>query len=322
MYRRGAIRTSRSSPGNADLSLVHFVEAPRMRDAFKSALRKDWPRPAGMRDWPLLVPVPGNRASSSGSAFDYLSRFRLLRMGRERDGLSVRDFRWVAEDALAELGARPGWRDMHLRHSRHMEVAKRLVEDWVAGFDDVYARVVDVAQWLSRLDLWVRLDDRLDPERRRWIDPAVRDDLFALDKVFVEADPFAGASNVLLNPRFVGGALVDKADADYLADDGVVELKAVGEAAFKAPFMRQLCGYAVLHNLHGGVDLLDGTAHVEPVSRIGVYFARHGRRVDIDLSDLFVPGGMEAYAMAFVEEAASLPDPRDLSAEAPHAMAM
>ena len=288
------------------MSLAKFVESPRLRDAYRQATRPDRARNAPLRDWPLLVPPPPGRESSSGSAFDYLARFRLARMARERGTGRVTGFRWYAEWALDELGDKPGWRDMHGKHSRHMDLAKEVVGNWIAGDDATYGRILDVAQWLSRIELWWRVEERFDPARTRWIDPVVRDDLAALDAVLVAADPFAATEHLLLNPTFADADATEGADADYKADASMTELKTVGEAAFKAQYMRQLSGYSVMHLERGGIDLGGGEYDRGPLTHVAIYFGRHGRMADVALDDLFVPGGFAAFARTFDEEVALL----------------
>ncbi len=288
------------------MSLAKFVESPRLRDAYRQATRPDRARNAALRDWALLVPPPAGREASSGSAFDYMARFRLERMSLERGTGKVTGFDWYAEVALDDLGRRPGWRDMHHRHSRHMAVAKQVVGNWMHGDDAAHARVLDVSQWLSRIELWWRVEERFDPTRTRWIDPVVRDDLAALDSVLVSADPFAGTEHLLLNPTFADAASTRGADADYKADAAMTELKTVGEAAFKAQYMRQLSGYAVMHLRRGGTLLRGGAVDRGPLTHVGIYFGRHGRIAHVALDDLFVPGGFDAYADAFAGEVAVL----------------
>ncbi len=276
-----------------------------MRVAFAAATRRDAARPDN-RGWDLLAPYADKaavtRAATTGSAFDYLFRFRLARAARERGTCSARQFRWVAEAGVDLVGSHGGQPANHARHVRHMAVAKRLVGDWVAGDDDAYTRVVDVTQWLARHDVWVRTDRR-DFDRRGWVDGRVRKDLLQLDRILVAADPFAGAASLLLNPTFVGAPLTAGADADVVADDRVVELKTVGESAIKVSFLRQMAGYAVMQAFHGGIDLGDGTRHEAPFTHAGVYFARHGRYCEVSLEELFVPGGFDDYARTFEDEA-------------------
>jgi hypothetical protein len=84
---------------------------------------------------------------------------------------------------------------------------------------------------------------------------------------------FAARKTCVLNPTFgAGSSLVGGADADFLLDQTLVEIKTTTARMATYAVFEQLVAYVALSEVGG----IDGQAHAAPIAAIGVYSARHG----------------------------------------------
>lgn len=113
-------------------------------------------------------------------------------------------------------------------------------------------------------------------QKRSLTDRDIADNLSQLSDVFCDFLRAVSWENVTLNPSFgeyseqLGGA-----DADFIADNCVVDLKTSNKLEYKGDDFAQVLGYAVMARKVG-----------YEIQRIAIYYARYGFYVSFDLSIL------------------------------------
>jgi hypothetical protein len=98
-------------------------------------------------------------------------------------------------------------------------------------------------------------------------------------------------------PDVRGGVPVRRlwADADLVLDDLLIDIKTVKEASFDREVFNQLIGYYALHLIGG---FRKGGRH-RKIKRLGVYFARHGQLVTVDVASIVNPKTFPAFLRWF-----------------------
>jgi hypothetical protein len=254
------------------MSLTKILDIPSTKVALKALIRK----PAAS-SFPILAPRLAEYPPRVGIAFDYALRFGLAARGWATLTSTVAEagvskllppLRQVGQERL----------DRSLAVLRSPEVGQGLTEKAAAA-----------CYVLGGLDIvWrARLTDQVERDASR----AEIEDLLALWSI-VPWDSFRPAQRLLLNPSFgVGSKLVDGADADLVLDDCLIEVKTVAENRVDLDITRQLVGYALLARRFG----LEGKApnSMEPIRKLGVYWARAGRLVSFDLDEVCRPADQE-----------------------------
>ncbi len=271
------------------MSLSALVARADVRALLDAHLRPLAPTPVG----PVVTPRTGVTPTLIGAANDYALRWRLERYYGRR-GVRVEAPPWVAREAarLIKAGALPGaperaealLRAGVLAHARFVSGEDRLVTPAAAR----------ALLGLAALDAVFR-EGRGDALDR---DLPARDvqDLLALQGP-VDAELLGARSRVFLNPHFgeasrqVGGA-----DADFVLDATLVDLKTVSGGAVTPDMRRQLLGYLLLWWLEGG--RLNGTTPA-PLDALGVYFARHRTLVRWPLHEVIAASDLPELARDF-----------------------
>ena len=270
------------------MSLTHFVGLPEIRQR----LNEQFVMPSLKTPDDIQVEPKTKSYSLIGTAFDYLFRFNLKRLNPDA---IVR--RWVAEVALnslpqgydaKELAAMSKSRGIPIDILEDMEglkikrqlgsprataeklitEAKQVYNEYLkSGImnDDVIRATVHLAQ--------------IDPiYRAGYVDPNLGEvDELAIKEMrelieIVNNDVFIAKEHCLLNPTFgdasseVGGA-----DADFIIDGCLVDIKTTKSAKFNRDQFNQLVGYYILHDIGG----IDGDCNIN-ITRLGVYYSRYG----------------------------------------------
>ena len=253
------------------------------QDASLRALLKEMIRRPRFSRPELLAPAVSRRANLTGTAFDYLLRFELLRRYR---GLPIEQGWWIARLAL--------------RHAPKPRLSKRFLDEaqeQVALYAQGYGDTLSLAQTctvLAKFDLVYRAG---------WADPQwlVPDEEIAAELTellaLVPFEDMRPRQRLILNPSFGEASLwVGGADADLVVDGCLIDIKTVMDARLKLDELYQLVGYAALAGL-GGLHVADSPATQRPVhaalSRAALYYARHGLLVSFELDELLEPGGLE-----------------------------
>jgi len=278
------------------LSSTHFKE-------LKEKLRQDFPRPKISLQGELIAPAKSVNYGIVGTAFDYLFRFKMEHLHKEkifsRDG-------WVADSAIQSIKAQTheepktendiqfdkktskkekGEISAILR-AIEMARAKQFREFYDAAINQYkdaksnYAAYIETgivtndliksSIVLAKLDLYARagiLDNTINKT-----DTADIEDLHRLMSIIPE-ERFTSQNTIYLNPIFgEGSALFGGADADLIIDDTLIDIKTTKHLEIDRAHINQLLCY-YLASLIGGVN---GKPPEHPIKNIGIYFSRYG----------------------------------------------
>lgn len=235
----------------------------------------------------LRVPRTTTRPCNVGIAFDYLVRFWLERTYPELSEKSV----WVAEytvspsdpHCLSELFFEQGLEIFAVARAGYT----RFLEDGIFR-DDLLEAVFK----MTYLDGYFR--SRCLPSNGEFlVDSNDIEDLKALLAI-CDVERWKPRSKCQLNPTFgVGSALVGGADADFVIDDRLVELKVVANFNNLRNYKCQLLGYSVLQFL----------AEQPQFHQLEIYSARHGETLRWPAPDWSLPQHTP-FLLWFCEEAA------------------
>lgn len=282
------------------MSLTNFIKRPRISKAFGKYATKDR-TPGTFKKCPLLVKDALGPRGSAGTSFDYLARFHIARVLRKTE-IHVHRRQWISEyvqerlypnsveKRLYDIGMNEEWHEYLT--SAHFEA-----NAYIAGQGDVRWLALTV-QYMAHTDLLRRtqmgFNSHFDACGR------VAIELIAMLELFDPVEIFQPKKHVYLNPEFVIADKVGGADADLIVDDRLIEIKTNTKLNVTKSTLLQLAGYVVLHDL-AGIKMSDGVHH-EPLSSVGIYFARHNKFLTIPLSDLFPDKGYELFRDVFVDE--------------------
>lgn len=284
------------------MSLIRFVGLPEIRQR----LEEQFVMPPLKTPDNIKVEPKTKSYGLIGTAFDYLFRFRLKRLNP-----TASTKRWVAEIALnllpqdydnEELKAESKSTgipievlrdivglDMKKQHGslgekvgRLITEAKQLYSAYIQSgimSDDIIRATVHLAQ----IDPIYRAG-YVDPNLGK-VDDLVIKELCELIEI-VNDDAFIAKDHCLLNPTFgeasreVGGA-----DADFIIDGCMVDIKTTKSAKFTRDQFNQLVGYYILHDIGG----IDGDRNIT-ITSLGIYYSRYGELCTFPVAPPFGKG--------------------------------
>jgi len=227
-----------------------------------------------------------------GTAFDYLFRFNLKRLNP-----TALTKRWVAEIALNLLPQDYDAEELKAESKSTgipIEVLKELVglkiKNQPKSLREKVERLITEANqvYSEYIQSGIMSDDviratvhlaQIDPiYRAGYIDPNLGevDDLVIQEMreliEIVNDDTFIAKDRCLLNPTFGDASLeVGGADADFIIDGCMVDIKTTKSARFTRDQFNQLMGYYILHDIGG----IDGDRNIT-ITSLGVYYSRYG----------------------------------------------
>ena len=284
------------------MSLTHFVSLPEIRQG----LKEQFTMPSLKTPDNIRVEPKTKSYGLTGTAFDYLFRFKLRSLNP-----AALTKRWVAETALnllpqdyddealkaeskatgvpadilkeivgLEIKRQPG--SLREKVERLITEAKQIYDEYIqSGImnDEVIRATVHLAQ----IDPIYRAG-YVDPNLGQ-VDNLVIQELRELIEI-VSNEEFIARDRCLLNPTFgdasheVGGA-----DADFIIDGCLADIKTTKSAKFTRDQFNQLIGYYILHDI-GGVD---GDYNLT-VTTLGVYYSRYGELCTFPVAPLIGRG--------------------------------
>jgi len=284
------------------MSLTHFVSLPEIRQE----LEKQFTMPSLKTPDNIRVEPKTKSYGLTGTAFDYLFRFKLKRLNP-----TALTKHWVAEDALRLLPNDYDERELKaetrakgipvdvLKEMIDLEIKKqpsslkerigRLIMEAKQIYDE-YIRsgimndeVIRATVHLAQIDPIYRAN-YLDPNLGQ-VDNLVIQELKELIEI-VNDEAFIARDHCLLNPTFgdasheVGGA-----DADFIIDGCLVDIKTTKSAKFTRNIFNQLIGYYILHDIGG----IDGDYNIT-VTTLAVYYSRYGELCTFPIAPLIGRG--------------------------------
>ena len=284
------------------MSLTHFVGLPEIRQS----LNEQFDIPPLKTPDDIRVEPKTKSYGLIGTAFDYLFRFNLKKLNP-----TALTKRWVAEIALnllpqdydteelkAEskstgvpieelkeiIGLKIKNQPNSLREKveRLINKAKQIYSEYIQSgimSDEVIRATVHLAQ--------------IDPiYRAGYVDPNLGevDDLVIQEMReligIVDNDAFIAKDHCLLNPTFGDASFeVGGADADFIIDGCMVDIKTTKSARFTKDQFNQLVGYYILHDIGG----IDGDRNIT-ITSLGVYYSRYGELCTFPIAPLIGKG--------------------------------
>ena len=225
-----------------------------------------------------------------GTAFDYLLRFYMERNNRKNCNVITK--KWVAKTALDfMLDRKKLGRAIPILVGKNSSEDKPPLSEIISNIKKLVrkaernhqAYINDGKITDSLLKSCIHLA-QIDPYLRAY---AITKDMGSINKAdvvdlkemisHVNKKRFTAKRHVLFNPTFgYGSNLVGGADADIIIDNTLIDIKTTKDPTFKREYHDQLVGYYIL-------SLLGRTPSPRPylnkgvaISRIGIYFSRHG----------------------------------------------
>lgn len=251
------------------MSLTSLIKSDK---ELRDKIRVTFSRPKLGKNRPLLVEPRIKHHSLIGTAFDYIFRFYLERINNIRNKSEA----WIAEQAIELL----------VSNGDVYEVGIDIINS-VKELKKEYVETGKLSRDLIRETL-----------RMSYIDPVFRagvgieyigadaeeEDIDDIEKQFalVEENWFKTKDICLLNPtfgeasRFVGGA-----DADFLIDDKLIDIKTTKKLELKLNDFCQIIGYLLLHKISG----IDEQKEIE-INQLGLYYSRYGYLFLFDIQNI------------------------------------
>lgn len=268
---------------NNDVSLTSFLKIPKVRMEFANTFRFERPVMLGE-----IKAVPQTQNYSLvGTAFDYLLRFHV-----ERLNANSITRQWVAESAVELTKPEP---EIYKKLRATIDVIKK-VHDLFLKTGKLSDSVVSSSIILAKLDLIYRVG-RLEPNLFDFEDADIMD----LKNLISIADYsiFKSKSISALNPTFGdASSFVGGADADFVIDDTLIDVKTTKNLNFQRDHYDQLIGYYILSKI-GGIDGVNN----HKIKKIAIYFSRHGLLCTIPVSQIENNPKFDLFVEWFEEEA-------------------
>ena len=284
------------------MSLINFVSLPEIRHG----LEEEFTTPSLKTPDNIRVEPKTTSYGLIGTAFDYLFRFKLKRLNP-----AALTKRWVAEIALnllpqdyddEELKAKSKATGIPVDILKEMvglemkrypsslrEKVERLIKEAKQIYDE-YTRsgimndeVIRAAVHLAQIGPIYRAG-YVDPNLGQANNLVIQELRELIEIVSDEA--FIARDHCLLNPTFgdasreVGGA-----DADFIIDGCLVDIKTTKSAKFTRNQFNQLIGYYILHDIGG----IDGDYNLT-ITTLGVYYSRYGELCTFPVAPLIGRG--------------------------------
>jgi len=229
-----------------------------------------------------------------GTEFDYWHRCCL-----EHANPKCMARRWVAEGSVARLGSgvkhsrytKAQLTDAHDRMKSLLREAREIHGEYLrtGNLDDSLIRT---CIFLAQMDTFYRsgmidpnlgLADSGDVQDLRRLISTVRPETFQADRA------------CYLNPTFgYGSELVSGADADLIVDGTLIDVKTTKSLRFTQAQYSQLAGYYILSRL----GKINGSDDIR-ISRVGVYFSRHGVLHTVPAEDIEESPDFEGFVERF-----------------------
>lgn len=262
------------------MSLTEILALPEVAAEFSRYVRA----PGSIRiDTVRLLVTPAHHSYALvGTAFDYCLRFLLA----AHNPTLVVEQKWVAEIALEVMAAEPclpPGLDAE-RAQRGVARARELYQEFLAS--KVFTRrLARAALYLAALDRAYRTGPETVEVRllREPLD-AETEDCMRLVRI-VPRELLVAQKRAALNPTFgEASVLVGGADADFVIDDTLVDIKTTKYLELKPEMLHQLVGYRMLL---AACEAGGSTACGLPVVTHGaIYFSRHAHLARFNYAEL------------------------------------
>ena len=266
------------------MSLTSLIRSDKeLRDKIRATFR----RHKLEKNRPLLVEPLTKRKCYGlvGTAFDYLFRFFLERINDVQNNQKI----WISEQAIELL----------LSHRKVYEAGNKIIDN-VKELKNEYIETGKLSQELIRQTLRMSY---IDPIFRAGVGieyigmDADKADIEDIENQFhlIEEELFVAKETCLLNPTFgKASSLVGGADADFLIDDKLIDIKTTKKLELNLNDFCQIVGYLVLHRIGG----IDERKEID-ISQLGIYYSRYGYLFLFNIHDLIDGDSLQAFTEWF-----------------------
>lgn len=290
------------------MSLTSILRDKR-RQNIKNWFKHNFPNP-GLKNNLDIIVLPAQEHSSYssviGTAFDYLFRFNLERINKNQ---SINRSNWIAEYGLKIILQKLELSDKNMisigyNNEREIDRVefKEFIESMFVQSQENYKKFINDGKLTDNLIKSTIFLAKLDTTyRARFIDSSL--DNVENDKInelkellaIVPWEKFQANNCCFLNPSFgKGSSLVGGADADFIIDNMLIDIKSSKNLKIERNDLNQIVGYYLL-SIIGGIN---GNKN-HPINDIGIYFARYGYLWKIPLSYYYTPKDYNKYADEF-----------------------
>ncbi|MFC4452095.1 hypothetical protein [Halorussus aquaticus] len=148
-----------------------------------------------------------------------------------------------------------------------------------------------------------------------WVDRAaiedeLRDEMASLFQLLRE-QAWTDGEHLMENPRFGMHQHILPGEGDFIIDNLLVDIKTTEKGTFTPAYWRQLLLYYVLVDIQRELYEVEGRTYGKEgwdgkypeVSRVGIYFARHGELQTVDMDDLLTSPEYERFRARIVDMA-------------------
>jgi hypothetical protein len=264
------------------MSLTSLIKSDK---ELRDKIRTTFSRPQLEKNKPLLVEPLTKRYGLVGTAFDYIFRFFLEKTNNAQNSSKV----WIAEQAIELL----------IPNEEVYETGSEIIKN-VKELKKEFIETGNLSQELIRQTLRMSY---IDPVFRAGVGieyigaDADKADIEDIEKQFalIEEELFRSEEICLLNPTFgEASSLVGGADADFLVDDKLIDIKTTKKLELNLNDFCQVIGYLVLHRISG----IDGRKEIE-INQLGIYYSRYGYLFLFNIQDLIDEGSLQTFTEWF-----------------------
>ncbi len=277
------------------MSLTRIIENDKtVREEFSKYIRI----PETPKSFETLVPRIIESTQVIAQAFDYLMRFHLERIHSKE---MVHKISWIAsksytlcvnqylKDYSLAMDAEKikkekrtisflNFQLIHCTHELNKFLKKRELTD----------DLLDRCLFLARLDELYRIK-KFNKDINKRITEEEASELRNLYFVMIKI-PLIAKKHVYLNPDFgMASTLAKGADADFILDDILVDIKVHSKISITKDLIYQLIGYVMLNHLGG----INKTGRPIAINYIAAYFARHGAFIKYPIEEIISKENLE-----------------------------
>jgi hypothetical protein len=250
----------------------------KSNEKLKKALKEHIKKPKVKLDACIVAQPLTENYSIIGTAFDYLFRFYLSA------NYNAKDEEWFAEYTI-----------------KHRNVGK-LLRDWVEEARNNFRQYLSSKVITEQLLISCLKLAKIDPIGRALVFPLSLninkndvDDLRNLADTLSSFYSFSGLSmkDIVLNPSFgESSKIVGGADADFIIDKTLIDIKTTKNLLFSTSMIYQIVCYWILNQneKHCGRQYYE-------IDNVGIYFSRHKLIIKFNIADIIDHQGINDISM-------------------------
>ena len=263
------------------MSLTSLIRSDKdLRHKISSAFS----RPKLEKNKSLLAEPLTKNYSLVGIAFDYIFRFFLEKINNSSNSSQV----WIAERGISLSGG-----EVFEIGSEIIKNVKELKEEFIqTGI--LSEELIRQTLRMSYIDIVYR---ELTADMEDIGKDADKADIEDIEKQFslIDEKLFRSEEICLLNPEFGEATrLVHGADADFLIDKKLIDIKTTKNLELKLKDFCQVIGYLMLHRISG----IDERKDIE-INQLGIYYSRYSYLFLFDIKDLIDDDSLQIFTEWF-----------------------